>query len=439
MIIRWKKEIVSLLFGDIVCFATALVLTLFLRYYGDSKAEYLVPIHIVPFSIMFVVFIVVFFIAGLYDKQTNVLKRKLFSLIFSAQIANLILAVIFFYFLAFFTITPKTNLFLYAVFSTGLILLWRIFIADWLSMSRLENVLFVGDSDELRELKDEINKNSGYRMNGVLARDFDDPIFKDVPSKIVTVVTDLRKICLEHLGEAKLSDYLFSQVKFIDFRDLYEEVFDRVPLSTVYEGWFLENVSSERKLMYDFLKRLMDILIASILGILTLPLYSIVYLAIKLEDNGPIFIFQDRIGTGNNKIRVAKFRSMRESDGGRWLTKNDKRITSVGRILRRTRIDELPQLWNVIKGDMSLIGPRPDIVDLSEQLKINIPYYSLRNIIKSGLSGWAQIHQELPPQSLEETKLRLGYDFFYLKNRSFMLDLEIALKTIKTLLSRAGI
>ncbi len=439
MIIRWKKEIFSLLLGDILSMVFALCVTLFIRYYGDAHADYLIPIHILPFSIIFVVSIIVFFIAGLYDKQTNALKRKLFSLILTAEITNLILAVIFFYFLAFVTITPKTNLFLYSTFSCSLILLWRIFVADWLAMSRTENVLFVGNGSELEELRDEINKNSGYRMHGILVKDFKDKIFQDVPNKIVTIVTDLRKISQEHLSESALSSYLFSQVKFIDFRDLYEEVFDRVPLSTVYEGWFLENVSSDRKLMYDFLKRLMDLLIAFILGLATLPLYPFIALAIKLEDAGPVFIFQDRVGTGNHMMRIVKFRSMRTSDAGRWLTKNDRRITYVGKIIRKMRIDELPQLWNVLKGDISLIGPRPDIVDLSEQLKISISYYSLRNIIKSGLSGWAQIHQELPPQSLEETKLRLGYDFFYLKNRSFMLDLEIALRTIKTLLSRAGI
>ena len=439
MVIRWKKEILGLLLGDLLCMVIALALTLFMRYYGDPHADYLIPIHILPFSIIFVISLVVFFIAGLYDKQTNALKRKLFTLILTAEIANLILAVIFFYFLAFVAITPKTNLFLYSSFSCSLILLWRIFIADWLRMSRIENVLFVGDSSELVELRNEINKNSGYRMAGILVPNFSSPIFKDVPNKIVTIVTDLRKIGREHLSEFALSSYLFSQVKFIDFRDLYEEVFDRVPLSTIYEGWFLENVSSERKLMYDFLKRLMDLLIAFILGLATLPLYPFIALAIKLEDAGSIFIFQDRIGTGNHTMRIVKFRSMRISDTGKWLTKNDRRITYVGKIIRKMRIDELPQLWNVLKGDISLIGPRPDIIDLIEQLKSSIPYYSLRNIIKSGLSGWAQIHQELPPQSFEETKLRLGYDFFYLKNRSFMLDLEIALKTIKTLLSRGGI
>ncbi len=138
-------------------------------------------------------------------------------------------------------------------------------------------------------------------------------------------------------------------------------------------------------------------------------------------------------------VKIVKFRSMRASDKGRWLTKNDVRMTKVGKFIRKTRLDELPQLWNVLKGDISLIGPRPDIINLGIELQDKIPYYVMRNLIKSGLSGWAQINQDLPPQSLEETRQRLAYDFYYLKNRSFLLDLEIALRTIKTLLSRGGL
>lgn len=117
---------------------------------------------------------------------------------------------------------------------------------------------------------------------------------------------------------------------------------------------------------------------------------------------------------------------------------NDKRITRVGSFLRKSRIDELPQLWNVLRGDISLIGPRPDIYDLGQELAHNIPYYTVRSTIKPGLSGWAQISQDLPPQSLEETKLRLAYDLYYVKNRSIVLDGQIIIKTIRTLLSRGG-
>ena len=127
-------------------------------------------------------------------------------------------------------------------------------------------------------------------------------------------------------------------------------------------------------------------------------------LAIKIEDGGPVFITQERFGSGNRIIKILKFRTMKTSDGGIWLTEGDSRITKTGAFLRKLRIDELPQLWSVINGDLSLIGPRPDIVDLGKKLMREIPYYNVRYLIKPGLSGWAQIKQDFPPQSVEETK-----------------------------------
>jgi lipopolysaccharide/colanic/teichoic acid biosynthesis glycosyltransferase len=182
----------------------------------------------------------------------------------------------------------------------------------------------------------------------------------------------------------------------------------------------------------------MDIFIAGILGIASLVIYPFVALAIKIEDGGDVFIRQNRIGKGGKTISMFKFRSMKTSDGGKWVTEGDNRITRVGKFIRASRIDELPQLWSVVKGDMSLIGPRPDIYDLGVKLSEEIPHYRIRSLVAPGLSGWAQIRQELPPQSLEETKVRLSYDFYYVKSRSILLDLKIALQTIKTLLMRVG-
>jgi len=200
----------------------------------------------------------------------------------------------------------------------------------------------------------------------------------------------------------------------------------------------LENISTTPKYVYDASKRLMDIIVAVPLALISFIVYPFVAIAVKLDDGGPIFIVQERIGKENKVIRIPKFRSMKSSDKGLWVKEKDDRITRVGKFLRRTRIDELPQLLSVIKGDLSLVGPRPDIYDIGMKLSKEIPYYTVRSLISPGLSGWAQIRQELPPQSLEETKIRLAYDFYYIKNRSFFLDLKIALQTIRTLLLRVG-
>ncbi len=129
---------------------------------------------------------------------------------------------------------------------------------------------------------------------------------------------------------------------------------------------------------------------------------------------------------------------MKSSDEGVWVKKKDERITRVGYFLRKSRIDELPQLWNVAKGDLSLIGPRPDIFGLRSKLEKEISYYNTRDLVRPGLSGWAQIKQEKPPQSIKETRERLMYDFYYIKNRSIILDLRIYLRTIQILVSIVG-
>jgi len=212
-----------------------------------------------------------------------------------------------------------------------------------------------------------------------------------------------------------------------------------VPLSYLDHRWFLKNISSYSRVVYDPLKRIIDISISLVLGVISLPLYPFICLAIKLNDGGSCFIVQKRIGQKGKIINVIKFRTMKVNDSGVWVKENDDRITSVGKFLRKSRLDELPQLLNILKGDMSLVGPRPDIYGLLSKLEEEIPYYNIRTAIRPGLSGWAQVNQEKPPQSVEETKTRLMYDLYYIKNRSLWLDLKIILKTIVIIASRNGV
>jgi lipopolysaccharide/colanic/teichoic acid biosynthesis glycosyltransferase len=182
---------------------------------------------------------------------------------------------------------------------------------------------------------------------------------------------------------------------------------------------------------------MMDVVISFPLALASLVFYPFVIAARKIEGY-PVFIYQERVGKNQKPIRIMKFGSMTVSDGGVWVTKSDNRITKVGAFLRKSRIDELPQLWNILRGDLSLIGPRPELPNLVELYKKEIPHYNVRHLIKPGLSGWAQIHHEKPPHSIEETVDKLSYDLYYVKHRSFLLDLKIALQTVKTLLSRVG-
>jgi len=436
-----KKESWVLFVGDILFFFMALWLTLFVRY-GSTPDSFLWAEHLLPFSILFAVWALVFFIAGLYEKHTLILKSRLPSVILRAQVINSVIAVLFFYFIPYFGITPKTNLFIDLVFSFGLIYLWRVYLISFLGFKKREKALLIGSGEEMKELKREVNENPRYSMmfisslnlDNVDAIDFNEEVLSRVYSEeISTVVIDLRneKVApvLPHLY-----NLIFSKVRFIDKYKVYEDVFDRVPLSLVNYNWFLENISSSSHVMYDFLKRTMDISVSFILGLISFVIYPFICIAIKLDDGGPVFFTQERVGRGGKKIKIVKFRSMHTDGSGV--------VTRVGDILRKTRIDELPQLWNVLMGDISIVGPRPEIPKLADMYRKKIPYYSVRHLIKPGLSGWAQIHQEKPPKfdvGYDETKTKLSYDLFYIKNRSFLLDLKIALKTIKTILSRSGI
>ncbi len=441
-----RREPIILFAGDLLAFSSALFLALFVRY-GQTPSWELLKIHIPPFATLFLLWALVFFIAGLYEKHTLVFKGKLPSLIFSTQIANSLLAVLFFYLVPFFGITPKTILLIHLVISFLFVVMWRMVLVPRFGFRHRERAILIGAGNEMKELREEVNGNERYNLVFISSVDLDhlsgiafrEEVVEKVYSESVTSIV----IDLKHEGSAKilpsLYNLIFSNVRFLDMHKVYEEVFDRVPLSLVGYSWFLENISFSSHTIYDTLKRGMDVFIGGFLGLLSLLVYPFVMLAIKIDDRGPIFIVQDRIGEGNRIIKLWKFRSMKGSDGGVWLKHEDERVTRVGRFLRRSRIDELPQLWNVVRGDISLIGPRPDIVDLGKRLAQELSYYTVRNLIKPGLSGWAQLRQDLPPQSVEETRLRLAYDLYYLKNRSFILDLIIALKTIKVLIMRKGI
>ena len=435
-----RRDLILLILGDIIFFYVALWLTLFVRYQSVPVVG-IWQTHFVPFSILFAVWMIVFFIAGLYEKHTLVLKSRLPSIILHAQIANTIIAVLFFYLIPYFGITPKTNLFIDLIFSSALIYLWRVFLFPLCGARRREKALLIGSGEEMRELKEEVNTHPRYGMKFVLSLDPDKLDAIDLQEEIIEhiysegisiVVVDLRneKVApiLPHLY-----NLIFSGVRFIDKYRVYEDIFDRVPLSLVNYNWFLENISSSTHTMYDFAKRAMDIIIASVLFILFLPLYPLVALAAWLSGQ-KVFFIQERVGKGGRTIRIIKFKTMTDDE--------PPQVTKFGALLRKTRIDELPQLLNVLKGDLSLVGPRPEIPRLVALYDREIPFYSVRHLIKPGLSGWAQMHQEKPPKfdvGYDETKTKLSYDLYYIKNRSFLLDVKIALKTIKILLMRSGV
>jgi exopolysaccharide biosynthesis polyprenyl glycosylphosphotransferase len=444
MTIYNRKDPLLLFIGDIIIFYLSLWLTLVIRYRG-LPTNGLWAVHLIPFSIIFVLWLLVFYVAGLYEKRTIILKHRLPSTIFSTQITNSIIAVLFFYFIPYYGITPKTNLFIYLLVSFVLVLIWRLYGQLLFGSHREQPALLIGTGNEVNELFREVNTHSGYALrfialidlNAINPADFNREVIEKIKSEHVSlVVIDFKNEKVEPFL-ASLYNLMFSNVVFVDMHKIYEDVFDRVPLSLVTHTWFLENVSRAPKVGYDVLKRLTDIIISVPFGLLTLLVYPFVIAAIKMDDGGPVFIAQSRIGQNGKIITTRKFRTMSRNETD--LAKGgDNQITKVGAFFRRSRIDELPQIWSVIRGDQSLIGPRPELPSGVQVYEKEIPYYGIRHLIKPGLSGWAQIYHDNHPHhgfGVEQTKEKLSYDLYYIKNRSFLLDLKIALKTINKLLS----
>jgi exopolysaccharide biosynthesis polyprenyl glycosylphosphotransferase len=189
------------------------------------------------------------------------------------------------------------------------------------------------------------------------------------------------------------------------------------------------------------IRRTVSFFVALIVLIICVPLIPIIALAVKLSSSGPVFFRQERVGKNSTVFTVYKFRTMgRDAEAGTgavWASKNDPRVTRVGRFLRRTRLDEIPQLWNVLKGDMGFVGPRPERPEFVQWLSGKIPYYPMRHIISPGVTGWAQVRYQYGA-SLEEAKEKLAYDLYYIKHMSLALDLFIMFETIKTIVLRRG-
>ena len=444
-----KKEPLVLAIGDIVLFLFALWIMLISRY-GSLFNKGIFYSHLAPFSLLFVVWLVVFFIAGLYEKHTLLLRSRLPSILLRAVIANSFIAIIFFYFIPYFGIAPKVNLFICLFLSFTFILVWRMYGYRFLKVKRKQDAVIIGTGVELSELTEEVNRNERYgirflasiEVDELSSMDFEAAIIKRMESEQVSLVAlDIQNKKIEPLLP-HLYGLIFRGVRFIDIHKLYEDIFDRIPLSLVKYDWFLDNISLTPSASYDVCKRLMDVSFSVIGGLISLVFYPFIILLIKLDDGGPVFIFQERVGFGGKSIRVVKFRTMTRDDAGLAHAQKNNKTTRVGPFLRKSRLDELPQFWNVLRGDLSLVGPRPELPSLVSVYEREVPYYNVRHLIKPGLFGWAQLYHEKHPHhnaNVLETKVKLSYDLYYIKNRSFFLDLKIALKTVKTLLSRSGV
>ncbi|WP_411767127.1 sugar transferase [Winogradskyella sp. A3E31] len=343
----------------------------------------------------------------------------------------------------------------------GFVFLWRLAYNTLLASPRFyKKVLLVGELEQISNvvttlekhdpnyklvgfINCEIEKEEGVKYNGLKQYqipDLDSLIREENVSEILIAATNVEQITAGLYHELML--LLERGFKIREYTQVYEEITNKVPIQYVgkdFYKYFPFSRNNENQL-YRFFHRLFDILFSIIglaFGILIIPF---IVLGNLICNRGPLLYTQERIGRNSTIFTIYKLRTMEvgaEGDKAQWATKNDSRITRFGRFLRRSRLDEIPQFYNVLKGDMSLIGPRPERPYFVSELSQSIPFYETRHIIKPGLTGWAQVNTRYGA-SVEDSLTKLQYDLYYIKHRSFFLDISIILKTFSTVIYYRG-
>lgn len=433
-----KKTLI--LFLDVLVFLFAIWLALVARDFSSISYESYMD-HVFAFVPVLVVSVLAFFIGNLYEDDLFVLRQKTLYRISISFIFIILGAVTLFYTYPYQGVTPKSILVLFFAFAFGGIIFIRYLIAPLFLRAHTIRAFLIGTGSESDDVYVRVNSYPHIPIQ------FDDLVPLETAVRYLDIHKNDHFDCIvvntkRHIGE-ELQELLFEKVKqgtlIIDETHLYEMIFKKVELSDANYRAFFEPLSSSKKIFIAW-KRLVDIFVVIPLAIPSIILIFLAIICIKLEGRGSVFIAQTRLGKFGKRITLFKLRTMTQNDAGKWLKESDNqnKVTKVGYFLRKSRIDELPQLWNILKGELSLIGPRPDLEGFVSRLEEAIPYYNLRYTVTPGLSGWAQINQEKPPQSIEETEERLAYDLYYVKYCSIVLDLYIGFKTIKTLISRTG-
>lgn len=415
----------------------ALILTLYIRY-GDADSGSII-LHLWPFTILYVAWLIVFYSQGFYDLTTAKNNLAFWSSFLKTVLINAAIGTIFFYFVPIFQITPKTNFIINTVIFAILFVLWRQ-IFNFLLQNKLfqQNILFIGYNQDTQNVINKLDSNPQLGFKTKL-------VIKPQAIKSAIELMEIINKNLIHIivvadnphENQKLTQILFQclplQIQIYNLAVFYEKITGKIPINTINQIWFLENLTESEHGFYESTKRVIDIIFSSLFGLITILAFPFIALLVKISSPGHIFYRQKRIGANEKLFTLTKFRSMfedAESNGPQWTIKNDRRVTPIGNFLRRTFLDELPQLLSILKGEMSFIGPRPERPEFIQDLEKKIPFYQMRHLVKPGLTGWAQINFRYG-SSIEDSMEKLQYDIYYIKNRSMLLDIGIILKTIK--------
>ncbi len=439
LLLPYQFKKLLLLLGDSAIYYAAIIISLYLRhnhYFGDLMLKD----YLFYFTLMLPLALLILYINDLYDFEKTKNNASLFLAIIKSSIFIFLAFSLYFYF-ASSHVSPKTILLVFSFVLVFLLVLWRYSINLIFNLYKIKTkAVIISEEIKDRLLIKNINDHPEYHYS---IKYFLNP---QNTGKIAAILKN-ENIQTVIIGSGVYSSpeqmkILYEQKnprqKFIKIYEFYENILQKIPLTAINEIYFLKDAQKE-KILYDYLKRISDIILSLLLGSIFLLLLLPISLAIKRDGNKTIFYRQKRMGKNGKEFVLIKFRSMAENaerSGTPWTKENDPRITSIGDFLRKSRLDELPQVINIIKGEMSFIGPRPEQPELQKMLKEKIPFYGERNLIKPGLTGWAQIKHRY--SSIDGRLERLEYDLYYIKNRSFALDLLIILKTINIILEGKG-
>lgn len=449
-----------LLTGDALAYLGALWLGLLARHLViPTPALYFD--HLPLFGGLFCGWLIINYINGLYDLG-RFTERSHYRRLFEAAIIFFLISV-----LALYAgepgLTPKTILFLTVLFGYSLSTTWRMFYYRVIVQHTLHTRLIIlGHDPEVAELirLTKQHPEKGYQVVAIF-----DPRRQIGTTKlegidVYTAMTALRAAITNHKANViaaassvqndedvvrELYELLFWPVKVTDLSSLYETITGRVPPSAFSETWFLRNVGALDAPGYRLFRLALDGTATLAMTIILALFFPLIALVIKLTSKGPVFFSQQRVGRGGTLFTMHKFRTMyvlaadgsAETNGAQFATKDDARVTPIGRFLRRTRLDELPQAINMLRGEISLVGPRPERPEFVRALASSMPYYALRHVVRPGITGWAAINQNYT-DNLETTLQKLQYDLFYIKNRSALLDIAILLRTVNVVVRMLG-
>lgn len=450
---------IILMLADAVLLYASLWLALFLRY-GENFTSIMFLEHARIFTAIYILWIVIFYANNLYNLFKIKQSLNFYLDLFRSLFIGGIIAVIIFYLLPYHDLTPKRLLVMNGVLFSILAIIWRPFfiklVSDQLPVNKLA---IIGINNRTLELGRQLLDKShlGYQLVAIsgdgkqnisapaLAKN-DVKVFSQ-PNELINLIKtrEIDTIVFANglIGNQLMHNffkYLHMSIKFYNLPEFYEELNYKIPVTELNHAWFLNNINESDKKVFDSIKRFVDAVFSLVLFIILLPIVAICALLIIIETPGDCIYTQTRVGKNNHKFKVYKLRTMvqnAEANGPQWSQKNDPRVTKVGSFLRRSRIDEIPQLINIMRGEMSFVGPRPERPELIEPLINEVPFYQTRHLIKPGLTGWAQVNFPYG-SSIKDALEKLQYDLYYIKHRSMSLDLTIMLRTIIIILKLKG-